>query len=173
MYQKRHPELFADRPEFTVQNFSAASDLALLLRRAGDPVGVDSLIDAGLAWSRETQIPGLHGSQTRVADIELLALKGVKGAALDTLQDAADMGWGPVWQWDTSNENLSPIRHEPEFQAIIAQLKANMSTQLEAIRARPKMGEFDLRSAQCRPFWGYYRLHRIPDVMSGFIRSGK
>ena len=146
-YRNRHPELFTDLPEITVDNVNAAADLALLLQRAGEPEVADTLIDAGLSWYRETQIPGVHGYLTSIADIELLALKGDKRAALDALQDATDVGWGIVWQWNTSNENFASLRNEPEFQAIIAQLEGNMATQLEAIRALPDMGEFDLRSA--------------------------
>ena len=44
-----------------------------------------------------------------------------------------------------SNENLSSLKDEPEFQEIMAQLKDDMATQLKAIQAVPDMGEADLR----------------------------
>ncbi len=147
-YRSHHPELFATAPVITVSNVNAAADLALLLQHSGEPEMADKLIDAGLAWYQETQIPGVYGNLIGIANIEFLALKGKKSAALDALQSAADVGWGDVWQWDTSSENFASLRSEPEFQAIIAQLEGNMATQLEAIRSLPYMGDFDLRSMQ-------------------------
>jgi hypothetical protein len=147
-YRDRYPELFADLPEITINNVNAAADLALLLQRAGELEVADTLINAGLAWYRETQIPGVYGDLINIVDVELLALNGERNAALDTLRGAVDGGWNGEWKWHTSNENLASLRNEPEFQAIIAQLESDMATQLKAIRALPYLGEFDLRSAQ-------------------------
>jgi hypothetical protein len=41
--------------------------------------------------------------------------------------------------------NLDSIREAPKFQAIVAELEADMAAQLEALRALPDMGEYDLR----------------------------
>ena len=147
-YRNRHPELFTGLPEISVDNANVAADLALLLQRAGQVELADALIDAGLSWYRESQVPGVHGYLISIADIEFLALKAEKRAALGALREAVDGGWNNEWKWHTSNENLASIRNEPEFQSIIAQLEGDMATQLEAIRALPYMGEFDLRSAQ-------------------------
>jgi TolB-like protein/Tfp pilus assembly protein PilF len=147
-YRKHYPELLDNNPEFTIDNVNAAADLALLLRRSGNPQLADSLVELGLAWYRETQPPGVHGFLTCIVDVEFLALKAEKNAALDALQSAADAGWGFVWKWDTSNENLAILRDEEKFQAIVAQLEARMAAQLEAIRSLPFMGEFDLRSSK-------------------------
>ncbi len=144
-YEQLHPELFREEPEITVDNVNAAADLALLLQRAGQSDSADALIDAGLAWYRRTQPINSHGYVVGIVDIQLLALKGDKEAALQTLKQAADDGWGFSWQWNLSNENLAAISDEPQFQAIVAQLENNMVTQLEAIRALPDLGEFDLR----------------------------
>lgn len=144
-FQKRHPELFTDLPEITADNVVAAADLVLLLRRAGQPEVADRLVDAGLSWYRATQILGVYGNLARISRTQFMALKGDKKSALESLEDAADKGWGNVWQWDTSNENLASLRNEPEFQAIMAQLEDDMATQLKAIQALPDMGEADLR----------------------------
>ncbi len=143
-YRISYPELFRDRPGITVDNVKAAADLALLLQRSGESGLADALIDAGLAWYQDTQDPIVHGFVTTIADIEFLALKGDKGAALDALQAAADAGWGQAWRWNTSNETLASLRDEPAFQAIIAQLENNMAKQLEAIEQFPNMRDFDL-----------------------------
>ncbi len=144
-YRACHPELFDGIPEITVDNVNAAADLALLLQRSGEAGLADTLIHAGLAWYQETQVPGVHGFLTSIADIEFLALQGQTRASLDALQAAANVGWGFVWRWDTNNQNFATVRDDPAFQAIIAQLESNMVKQLENIRALPDMGEFDLR----------------------------
>ncbi len=145
-YRELHPELFRATPEITVDNVNAAADLALLLQRTGEPEAADVFINAGLSWYRQTQPASAHGYLIDIVDVQFLALLGDKDAALKTLQQAADRGWGFAWQWNVSNENLASIRDEPQFQAIIAQLEGDMVTQLAAIRALPDMGEFDLRS---------------------------
>lgn len=144
-YRDRHPELLQESPKITIDNINAAADLALLLQQAGEADSADTLIDAGLAWYRETQAPGVHGYLANIVDVELLALNGEKNAALETLREAIDGGWRWSWPWYMSNENLSSLKDEPEFQEIIAQLEDDMATQLKAIRALPDMGEADLR----------------------------
>jgi TolB-like protein/Tfp pilus assembly protein PilF len=144
-YRNLHPALFLAMPEITVDNVNSAADLALLLQRSGDPDTADTLINAGLSWYRRTQPANAHGYVIDIVDVQFLALQGETAAALQTLQRAADRGWGFLWQWNTSNENLSSIRDEPQFQAITAQLEKGMVAQLEAVRALPDMGEYDLR----------------------------
>ncbi|MCH7830871.1 MAG: tetratricopeptide repeat protein [Proteobacteria bacterium] len=144
-YRDRHPELFGDAPEITVDNVNAAADLALLLRHADLSGDAQLLIDAALAWHRRTQAPGTHGYLIAIVDIELLALNGEKRAALDTLREAVDAGWRFDWSWYMRNMNLDSIRDEPEFQTIIKDLQADMAAQLKVIRALPDMGKYDLR----------------------------
>jgi hypothetical protein len=147
-YLDRYPELFLDAPEITVGNVNVAADLALLLQRAGELAAADVIIDAGLAWIQRTQPEGVHGNLINIVDVELLALGGQKQAALDTLQQAVDGGWRSHWRPIFHDETLTSLRDEPRFQQITAQLEEDMATQLEAIRALPAMGEFDLRFAK-------------------------
>ena len=119
-----------------------------MLQRAGQLDGADTLIDAGLAWYRETQFPGVHGVLTNIVDVEFLALKAEKNAALDTLREAIDGGWRASWPWYMNNENLFSLRDEPEFKEILAQLEDATATQLTAILALPDMGENDLRFSE-------------------------
>jgi len=147
-YRDRHAELFREEPEILVSNVNAAADLAYLMQRAGKNEAAVRIIDAGLAWYRQTQPANAHGYLVNIVDVQLLALKGETRAALDTLRQAADHGWGSAWRWNMSNENLASIRGEPEFQAVMTQLEDGMLTQLAAINALPDMGEFDLRSTK-------------------------
>jgi len=147
-YLDRYPELFLDAPEIAVGNVNVAADLALLLQHAGEPAVAEVIIDAGLAWIRRTQPEGVYGFQINIAGVELLAVGGQKQAALDKLQEAVDSGWNTDWRTIIRDETLSSLRDEPRFQQITAQLEKDMATQLEAIRALPDMGEFDLRLAR-------------------------
>ena len=147
-YLDRHPELFLGVPEITVGNVNVAADLALLLQRAGESAAADVLIEAGLAWVQRTQPAGVYGDVINIVEVELLALGGQKQAALDTLQQAVDSGWKGAWRFVFRNETLASLRNESRFQQITAHLEDDTATQLEAIRALPDMGEFDLRSTQ-------------------------
>jgi TolB-like protein/Tfp pilus assembly protein PilF len=147
-YLDRHPELFLDVPEITMGNINTAADLALLLQRAGESAAADMLIEAGLAWVQRTQPAGVYGYLINIVDVELLALGDQKQAALDTLQQAVDSGWKSDWPSVFRDETLASLRNESRFQQITAQLEDDMATQLDAIRALPDMGEFDLRSTQ-------------------------
>jgi hypothetical protein len=117
----------------------------MLLHRAGETKRGDALILAGLDWYRQTQPDASHGYQTGIVDVSFLALKGEHETALETLREAVDQGWKFNWRWDISNPNLDSIRNEPGFAETIARLERETAEQLEAIRALPYMGEFDLR----------------------------
>jgi TolB-like protein/tetratricopeptide (TPR) repeat protein len=144
-YANRHPELQATIPNITIDNIQAAADLAMLLQRAGQAEHADLLIDAALAWYEKTQPPGVHGILTSIADVHLLLLRGDKTAALTTLREAVDNGWRYDWPMHINNPNLDPVRNEPEYKAIVAEIEAGMARQLNAIRALPHMGVVDLR----------------------------
>ncbi len=144
-YRDRHPELFNRAPEFSVDNIHASADLALLLKRAGEPDAAVTLIAAGIDWYERELPQGVYGYVTGIVYVDLLALSGDSKAALDTLRAAVDYGWRYGWPWYLASKNLDSIREAPEFQSIVAEVEADMATQLEAIRALPDMGEYDLR----------------------------
>jgi len=145
LYRENRPELFEALPVITVDNIYAAADLALLLRRAGNPAQAELLVDAAMTWYRKFQPDGVFGDTTTIVYVHLLVLKGENRKALDVLREAVDAGWAYDWFWHIGNKNLDSIRDEPEFQEIVAELEAAMAAQLEAINALPDMGKLDLR----------------------------
>lgn len=144
-YADRLPELQEAAPTITVDNVQAAADLALLLQRAGKEESASLLIDTALTWYEETQPPGVHGFMLNIVDVHLLLLRGDKVAALGALRAAVDNGWRYDWPMHINNLNLDPLRDEPEYKAIVAQIEADMATQLEALQRMPDMGAADLR----------------------------
>lgn len=147
-YLNVHPELFEDSPSISIDNIYAAADLALLLQLSGEAERADALIQAGLAWYRQTQPATMHGYLTTIVDVSLLALSGDDELAMETLSAAVEQGWKYDWRWHLGNKNLDSIRGEPGFEEIESRLERETALQLEAIRSLPDMGEFDLRSSR-------------------------
>ncbi len=52
----------------------------------------------GLAWYRQTQPATMHGYQTTIVDLSLLALSGDGTAALEALREAVEQGWKYEWR---------------------------------------------------------------------------
>jgi tetratricopeptide (TPR) repeat protein len=149
-YLDVHPGLFENPPVITVDNIYAAADLSLLMQQTGEADRAELLIQAGLAWYRETQPATMHGYLTTIVDVSLLALSGDDKAALDTLGEAVEHGWKYDWPWHLGNPNLDSIRDTPRFAELEARLERETAEQLAAIRALPDMGEYDLRNSAKR-----------------------
>jgi hypothetical protein len=77
---------------------------------------------------------------------DLEAAEAAFRRALETLREAVDLGWKYSWRWHLGNKSLDSIRGEPGFEEVEAKLERETAEQLEAIRALPDMGEFDLRN---------------------------
>ena len=59
--------------------------------------------------------------------------------ALTTLRQAIDEGWCVGWWYYLELEpSLESIRNEPEFQAMLAEIKADMAEQLARVKAMEK-----------------------------------
>ena len=144
-YREHRPALFKNPPEVAVTNIYTAADLALLLRRSGQPDAADTLIDAAIDWYERSQFGGIHGYLTTIGDVQLFSLSGDEQRAMRTLREAVDAGWVYEWRWHLENKNLDSIRDEPEFREIVVELEEKLVAQLAAIKALPDMGEHDLR----------------------------
>ncbi|MEE9142652.1 MAG: tetratricopeptide repeat protein [Gammaproteobacteria bacterium] len=146
-YRQRFPGLFQDSPKVDATNINNAANLVLLLQKAGDTERAETLLDTALNYYQTTQPPGVHGYDLNIVDTELFALKGEKEKALAALRQAVEGGWRSNWWWYVGGENLASLHGDPEFQALVAEIEADMTTQLEAIRQIPNQGEYDLRFA--------------------------
>jgi glucan phosphorylase len=79
-----------------------------------------------------------------VSDVQIYALQGKTEAALAALRQAIDQGWRANWWYYLEhNPNLDSIRDEPEFQAMVEEIKADMAAQLERVRAMEASGELE------------------------------
>ena len=79
-----------------------------------------------------------------ILNVLIHAMQGRTGEALGSLRGTIDEGWrSPWWFYLVHDPALDSIRDEPEFQAMLAEIKADMAAQLEHIRAMDASGELE------------------------------
>ena len=65
-------------------------------------------------------------------------------AAFAAFRQAVDQGWRPIGQYPLDRDpNLAALRGELAVQAILDELEADMSAQLERVTAMDRAGELD------------------------------
>ncbi len=145
LYEEVYPQLLAEQePEIDLRNYWAAIDLAPVLRGTGDRDRADLLLERALAFVYTLPRLGIWRG-TLASDVEILALQGKHAEALAALREAVDEGWRALWRHFLLYEpNLDSIRDEPEFQAIVDEIEADMAAQLERVREMERNGELDL-----------------------------
>ena len=57
---------------------------------------------------------------------------------------AIDEGWRDLWWYFLEHDiSLEPLHDEPEFQAMVEEIRADMATQLARLREKEKNGELE------------------------------
>jgi hypothetical protein len=129
-------------PEVDLRNYRAAINLALILSRTGEQEQADLLLDRGLQQIQRR--PRLGEQGYRIADVQVYALRGEKQKALSALRQAIDEGWRVDWWYQLKlKPDLELLHDEPEFQAMIAEIEADMAEQLERVREMERNGELE------------------------------
>jgi len=112
-----------------------------VLIRTGEQDRADDLLDHSLAFVQGMFRLGFFGYG--IADVQILALQGKTEAALTTLRQAIDEGWRLFWWYYAKHDpNLDSIRDEPEFQAMMEEIRADMAEQLAQVQEWDANGEF-------------------------------
>jgi hypothetical protein len=122
----------------------ATLDLASVYLQAGEEAKAETLLAAA-----EAEIP--YWTQTAVggpgygfADVDLHALRGENEKALAALREGAAKGTRYLWRLQLLyNPNLESLHDEPGFQAVIAEIEADMAAQLERVRELQRNGELE------------------------------
>ncbi len=133
LYQTHDPALLNDN-EAVIDgtNYRQAIDLALVLAKTGEQDRADYLLNHSLAFVRGK--PRLDFVGYGIADVQIYALQGKTEAALTALRQAIDEGWRQFWWYYAEHDpNLDSIRNEPEFQAMMQEIRANMAEQLARV----------------------------------------
>jgi len=122
--------------------FIVILDLASAYLHAGEKAKAESLLSLV-----ESELPhwpqiGAWGWGYGYANVELHALRGDKERALAALREGAAKGMRYLWRWQLLyNPNLESIRDTPEFNAIVAEIEADMAEQLARVREMQRRGE--------------------------------
>jgi hypothetical protein len=77
-------------------------------------------------------------------NVDLYALRGEKEKALAALREGVAKGVRYTWRLQLLyNPNLESLRDEPEFQAMVAEIEADMAAQLARVREMERNGELE------------------------------
>jgi tetratricopeptide (TPR) repeat protein len=144
LYEKSVPELVneGDPKIDNTLRYMAAIDLALVLSKTGEQERADLLLDRSLQHIQA--MPRLGNDGYWIADVQIYALQGEKQKALSALRQAIDEGWRAMWWYFLKHDpNLESLHDEPEFQAMVAEIEADMAAQLERVREMERNGELE------------------------------
>jgi tetratricopeptide (TPR) repeat protein len=140
-FERIAPELLnEDFPKVESKNYRAAIDLALISSKTGEQERADLLLESSLQFIQQSPRLGFYGYE--VADVQIYALQGEKQKALSALQQAIDEGWRRFWWYYLKfDPTLESLHGEPEYQAMVGEIEADMAAQLERVREMERRGE--------------------------------
>jgi hypothetical protein len=141
--EKIAPELLnADSPEINNSNYRAAIDLALISSKTGEQKRADWLLESSLQYIQKIPRLGVFGYG--IADVQVYTLQGEKQEALLALQRAINEGWRESWWYYLKYDpTLESLHDEPEYQAMVAEIEADMAEQLARVREMERNGELE------------------------------
>jgi tetratricopeptide (TPR) repeat protein len=142
-FEKIAPELLnEDSPKIGSRNYGAAIGVALILSKTGEQQRAERLLDGSLQYIRRT--PRLGVSGYGIGDVPIYELQGDRQKALSALRRAIDEGWRSNWWYSLKQDPiLESLHDEPEFQAMVAEIEADMATQLARVREMERNGELE------------------------------
>jgi TolB-like protein/Tfp pilus assembly protein PilF len=143
LYAQGFPELLSeDDSKVTYRNYQAAINLALVLSNTDEQERADLLLDRSFQQIQAVPRLGFYGYG--ITDVQIHALKGDKQRALAALRQAIDEGWRTYWWYFLKQDpTLESLHDEPEFQAMIAEIDADMAAQLARVREMERNGELE------------------------------
>jgi hypothetical protein len=116
-------------PSVNEDNLEFAIDVALVLLRIGQRDRAEQLLDRSL----DIILKATSQSDSYVFGIQrvlIYALRGNTEAALDTLRQTIDGGWREIWwMYLEIDPSLDSIRDEPEYQAMLQEVRDDMAVQ--------------------------------------------
>jgi TolB-like protein/Flp pilus assembly protein TadD len=135
-YRRLAPELLEQEPRVGAWNHGVAISLADLMHRSGDAVTASSLLEKSLSVISQTTNRYYPPARTTA-----YLLQGDTQRALAALREAVEGGWRSGW-WQLEREPIyEPLWELPEFQSLMAEVRADMDAQLAQVREMEKRGE--------------------------------
>jgi TolB-like protein/Tfp pilus assembly protein PilF/DNA-binding winged helix-turn-helix (wHTH) protein len=141
LYEKNYPDLLSDDdPKVGRMNWVDAVNLALILFKTGENERANLLLEKSLQHIQTK--PRLGNNGYVLFDVEIFALQGEKQKALAALRQAIDEGCRRYWWYNLKYEpDLVSLHDEPEYQAMVAEIEADMAAQLARVREMERNGE--------------------------------
>jgi TolB-like protein/Flp pilus assembly protein TadD/uncharacterized membrane protein YkvA (DUF1232 family) len=142
LFEENHPGLMNDDPRIDSRNYRQAISLSLVLFKTGEQERAELLLDRSLQHLETRQRLGVSGFE--IADVEIYALRGEKQKALSALRQAIDEGWRTLWWYYLKRDlNLESLHDDPKYQAMVAEIEADMAVQLARVREMERNGELE------------------------------
>jgi hypothetical protein len=137
-YERFSPELLRDDPFVFYNNHGRAISLAVLHQAMGDEPA------AGILLAKTLQtLDTVESVDVPPARVAIYAIQGDVELALGQLRKLVDAGWRDGW-WRLEREPVyEPLWGEPEFQALMDEIRADMANQLERVREMERNGELE------------------------------
>ena len=108
------------------------------MRRSGDAVNANALLEKSLSVIYQTTDPYYPPAR-----VTAYLLQGDTQRALAALREAVEGGWRYGW-WLLEREPIyEPLWALPEFQAMVAEIEADMAEQLARVREMERNGELE------------------------------
>ena len=146
-YVEEFPELATVNPTVHGSNVMAAVDLVLVLHEMGKIDDASRLIDTALSFLASSPNSGYLSSDMLLT--ELHAMNGDKKSALQSLRRAIDTGWLGYWlDSPDQNPNLRLLHGDPQYVAMMDELKANLAAQLDELRDLQQRGKLATQPEQ-------------------------
>ncbi|MEE8166213.1 MAG: hypothetical protein V3T64_11630, partial [Myxococcota bacterium] len=112
------------------------------LSKTGEQERADLLLNRSFQCIQT--LPRLSWTGYGIADVEIYALRGDNQKALSALRKAIDEGWRGLWWYFLKQDpTLESLHDEPEYQAMVAEIQADMAVQLAHVREMERGGEFE------------------------------
>ncbi len=138
IYERFFPPLVRDDPFVFYFNGAAAVSLAVLRNATGDEQAAGILLTKALQTL--DNVESVYVPPTRVA---IYAIQGEVDRAIERLRELVDAGWREGW-WRLEREPIyEPLWGDPEFQAIMDEVRVDMAAQLERVREMERKGELE------------------------------
>jgi TolB-like protein len=124
--RENFPELFAEPAAVNPLNIWPLTLAANAACKSGQQVLCDQLVDAGLEATPRMRLILGGGFLIGTENVQFLALKGEKEAAIREFRRIVDEGWRFSWEFTLYSASLSSIANEPEFIEILEEVRADI-----------------------------------------------